>query len=149
MKHINSDNQQTLAGAPTLGLRAWLLTLILCCLPGMSLYDAALAFDSDPAGAPATAAGMQQPANTQAAANSRDGALHASRLLTLIQGSATPPKSTDATDSPASLLAPASSLSICDPRTAMLSKGYASNSLCLVTRHAAMPYSPRSPPALA
>lgn len=150
VNHINQSRQKAHTGLPSSGLRAWLLALILCCLPGMSLYDAALAFDSDRSDFPATAAGMDQPANTQATANSRDGALGASsRLLPQLNRAGTSPTHTDPADLPTPSLAITSSLTISDLRTPILGQGYANSSPSLITRITDAPYSPRSPPAFA
>ncbi len=148
VKHINQSEQKAHTGSPSSGLRAWLLALILCCLPGMSLYDAALAFDGDRSGSGATAAGMEQPANTQAAANTRDGALNASsRLLSQINRYGSPLNNPEPVDLPAAALA--LPLTICDLRAPARGQGYANSSPSLITRFAVAPYSPRSPPLLA
>jgi hypothetical protein len=150
VKYLNSSNQQAFVGAPTAGPRAWLLILILCCLPGMSLYDAALAIDSNRADFPATAAEMEQPANTQAAANSRDGASGTSSLLlSQLNRAGTSPTHTDPADLPPSSMALATPLTISDLRTAILGQGYTHSSPRLITRITDAPYSPRSPPSFA
>lgn len=150
VKHINQSEHKAHTGSPSWGLRAWLLALICCCLPGMPLYDAALTFDSNRLDFPATAAGLGQPANTQATANSRDGALGASsRLLAQLNRAGTPPTNTEPADLPMSSLALPPSLTISDLRTPILGQGYANSSPSLITRITDAPYSPRSPPAFA
>ncbi|MBC55013.1 MAG: hypothetical protein CMQ34_14385 [Gammaproteobacteria bacterium] len=127
------------------------MALILCCLPGLSGYDATLASGIDRTEASGTAAGRLQLPNTQAAANSRDGALNpSSRLLTQISRSGTPPQqTTDASDSSAPVAALVSAPSIHDLRTPISGQGYETHGLCLLIHCTATPYSPRSPPLLA
>lgn len=152
---VNSTHNNRMSsnpGTPSSSACGWIFALILCCLPGISLYDAAmkaLTAESGPA-ASAVPLGIEHTPNTQVAISSHDSALTSSqRLLSQIQraGNASFSSHADNTDPSDSLPAPGPLPSVCDLRAPVRGQGYDTGSLCLSTPVARTPYSPRSPPA--
>lgn len=150
LNNRKSDNQQVPPGST----RGWIFALILCCLPGLSLVDAAvtaLTTETSPA-ASATPLNLQHSPNTQVAVSSRDSALTSTqRLLSHAKragGTCINPHTdnADSFDSPAVAGAHPSAGDLHPP---VRGQGYDTDKLCLATPPARTPYSPRSPPSLA
>lgn len=145
-----SNNPQT----PPRSVKSWIIALILCCLPGISLVDATMAALAAENSLPASAAplNLEHTPNTQVAVGSRDSALTSiQRLLSQAKRGGgtyltTPTDNADPFDSPAAVAPHAPT---CDLRPAVRGQGYDLGDLCLAIPPAHAPYSPRSPPVLA
>lgn len=135
--HIS--HRTNLSGTSSISACSWIFALILCCLPGLSLYEpspTARAMQD----AAASPLGQVQSSNTQAIVNTHDGALTSSLR-------SSPHTDTSDPSDPALAVTPLPAL--CNLRAPVSGQGYDAECLCRASSHAAAPYSPRSPPVLA
>lgn len=130
------SRRTTPSGAPSVSAYSWVFALILCCLPGLSLYEPATNARAMQ-DATASPLGQVQSSNTQAIVNTHDGALTSS-LRSFSHA--------DMPDPSDSVLALTPLPTLCNLRAPVSGQGYDIEFLCLVSSHAAAPYSPRSPP---
>jgi hypothetical protein len=141
-----SSTRQTLPSSAC----SWIFVLILCCLPGLSLYDT-IRTEAE-AATSATPPRIGYTPNTQVAVNSHDSALTSSqRLLSQTKRLGTVNLNTHKDNADRSdLLAVAGAYpAACELRLLISGQGYDSGSVCLPTPFARAPYSPRSPPVRA
>ena len=142
VNQVRTDRFRKHPRSPAISAFSWLFALVLCCLPGISLYDPALTSPDNKPQLSTTPSGQAHAANTldSALTSSMRMVVHAER-----SGSASP----DTTDTPAPEFQPWLTPMVPDVHQPPESQGYDTGSLVLTPPFHVTTGSPRAPPVLA